>query len=77
MAEPEPEIFEIYARGIAHCSVCTTLTDGEATVQINRESPTGISTRWAIVERRFASGEPNPCPCDRWPMTHRHILFSC
>lgn len=73
-----PYDFRAYAVGIANASVCTSLTDEQATARLNTEHPTGIDSPWSISpDDTFASGQPNPRPCDDLPATHRHILFSC
>lgn len=69
--------FTAYAVGFVFASVCTSLTDQEATERLNAEHPTGIGSRWFIAPEAFLSGDPNGCPCDQWPATHRHILFAC
>ena len=70
--------FEVYSIGIVHASVCTSLSDEEATKRINAEHPTGTSSMWAVSKSAtFRDGNPNPCPCERNPKTHRHILFEC
>ena len=68
--------FEIYSSGLCHCSVCTTLTDEDATRRVNREMPTGVGP-WMIREAAFRTGQVNGVSCDRQPETHRHILFTC
>lgn len=68
--------FEAYAVGMLYASVCTNLTDEEATRELNVAHWTGM-TPWEIsADPTFASGEPNPNPCeDRADC--RHILFNC
>ncbi len=69
--------FDAYAAGICYASVCTSLSDEEATRRLNRQFPTGVSP-WAVSENpTFNDGfRPNPSPCPD-AETHRHILFSC
>lgn len=68
--------FLIYSAGVVYTSVCTTLSDEEATTRLNCESPTGV-TPWAVSkDPNFITGEPNPCPCPHI-IGARHILFSC
>src|SRR5690348_2284709 len=69
--------FTVYSNGLWHCSVCTTLSPEEATNRVNLVNPTGTSGKWAITEPAFNDGTPNPCPCNDWPETHIHILFTC
>lgn len=72
------EAFCIYADGLVHASVCTSLTDEQAIDRINEEFPTGIPNQWEISpDEKFASGERNGCPCETLPDTHRHLLFVC
>lgn len=69
--------FEAYAVGLIYASACTNLTNEEATVRLNHEHPTGIASGWAVSDdAAFASGQPNPCPCEQSP-GRRHVLFSC
>lgn len=69
--------FTPYAVGLCYASVCTTLTTEEATGRLNIERPTGVSPWAPSSDPTFRQGGPNPGPCDRWPDTHRHILFEC
>lgn len=70
--------FRAYAVGFVSASVCTSLTDEQATARLNAEQPTGIESPWQVADDvTFASGDPNPRPCHDWPDTHRHILFHC
>jgi hypothetical protein len=69
--------FTAYAVGLCYASACTSLTDDEATAQMNTEHPTGIDSAWEIANEPFASGDPNGRPCDQHADTHRHILFTC
>lgn len=69
--------FTAYAVGLCYASACTSLTDTKATVRMNTEHPTGISTTWQIADEPFQNGDPNGRPCDQQPGTHRHILFTC
>jgi hypothetical protein len=72
----DPPRFLVYSVGLAYASVCTSLSDEEATAALNREYPTGIGP-WSVSEdETFASGEPNSHPCPVTP-GHRHILFNC
>jgi hypothetical protein len=73
-----PYDFQAYAVGICTASVCTALTDEQTVERMNAEHPTGIDSPWAIsTDPTFASGEPNPTPCEDMADTHRHILFNC
>jgi len=68
----------IIATGLVYTSVCTRLSDEKAEKWLNRNQPTGISSKWSVSkDKTFGSGEPNPCKCQKWPETHRHMLFSC
>ena len=70
--------FTIYASGICYASVCTSLSLRKATARLNIEMPTGVSTPWKpSKDKRFHSGQPNPCPCEDTPATNKHYLFSC
>lgn len=70
--------FDVLAVGIVAASVCTSLSDEEATARLNETEPTRISSGWALSEDpTFADGSPNPQPCSLKPETHRHLLFNC
>jgi hypothetical protein len=70
------EDFTIYSLGICYASVCTSLTNREATRRLNSEQP--VNSGWKVSkDKKFHSGQPNPCRCEDNPKTHRHILFSC
>jgi hypothetical protein len=68
--------FEAYAVGICAASVCTSLPVAKAAARLNAECPTGVGP-WRISSEDFKGGQPNPCPCDRAPATHKHYLFNC
>lgn len=70
--------FYAYAVGLVAASVCTSLSLEEATERLNSEHPTGISSHWQpSKDERFHTGQPNPCPCQQNPDTHKHYLFNC
>jgi len=69
--------FIAYSVGIVSASVCSSLSPEETADRLNRECPTGISSPWQISSEAFRTGEPNPCPCEDAPATHKHYLFSC
>lgn len=69
--------FTVYAAGPVFCSVCTTLDPEAAAVRLNAEHPAGTKEGWGVHPKGFRDGQPNPCPCDTHPETHRHMLFSC
>ena len=54
-------------------SVCISnnMSPFEARVLLSKEY--GKVTR--SKDKTFASGEPNPCPCNDYPTTHTHIVF--
>lgn len=70
--------FAAYSVGFVFASVCTSLPDEHAAARLNAEYPTGTGSRWEVAPvKTFATGQPNPTPCERRPATHRHILFHC
>jgi len=69
------EEFKAYSTGLCFASVCTSLTNEEATRKLNEEHPTGVHP-WTIHDGDFANGVKNPSPCGKNP-NNRHILFSC
>lgn len=69
--------FVAYAVGFVCASVCTDLTDEEATERLNWDHPTGVHPWEVSADETFRTGEPNPCPCPDAPAPRRHILFNC
>lgn len=70
--------FDVYAIGLCAASVCSSLPPEEIVTRINNEYPTGIDSKWAMSDDpTFRGGEPNPCPCDSGPETHKHYLMEC
>ena len=70
--------FDAYSVGICAMSVCSSLPVEEIVDRANLEYPTGISSRWGLSEAtEFHSGQPNPCPCEENPETHKHYLLVC
>lgn len=76
---PEGKV-HIYSNGIASCSVCATndLSIKEITEEVNRISPTGISSKWALADDEFFDGQEktNPCVCEL-DDNRKHYLFHC
>lgn len=77
MSTTELKDFEIYSNGLCHCSVCSSLSLEETLKRVNTENPTGLKNKWGLKCKFFATGEPNPCPCNISPETHKHYLFTC
>ncbi len=70
--------FEIYSEGTIHISVCSSLSPEEIVDRANRDYPSGVTSNWQLSEDKlFASGQPNPCPCEQHPETHKHYLLNC
>lgn len=58
----------VYTAGPCHASVCApnTAPIDDVLDEANRQVPTGLDHGWMIsLDKTFAGGEPNPCPCDR------------
>lgn len=69
--------FNAYSIGLCSASVCTNMTNKEATDRLNAQYTTGISSKWKISrKKKFDGGKPHPfqCPDDE---SCRHILFNC
>lgn len=69
----------VYSNGLVCCSVCTNI-ESIAMIEnlTNLQNPTGIGSRWKVSDAiAFDSGEPNPCPCNDKPETHKHYLLVC
>ena len=75
-APTAPE-FAIYTEGLCFASVCTSLSDDEATA---RMPLSGTSMGWQIADQPFNAGTPretpNGSPCPDYP-GNRHLLFEC
>ncbi len=69
-----PPEFVVYSDGIVYQSVCSSLGD-EETLQRMQGTVSGTSNGWQFAKEPFRNGEPNPCPCDQHPETHKHYLF--
>lgn len=70
--------FEVYSLGLVAASVCSSLSLEETKKRLNEEHPTGIESQWELSkDKQFRGGQPNPCPCDQHPETHKHYLFNC
>ena len=62
----------------AMCCFPRRMRRAEVERQINAAHPTGISSRWRFsADKTFASGQPNPGPCNDKPETHVHRLMEC
>lgn len=69
----------VYAVGLVHASVCADATDDELDWmlgEVNIAHPTGVGPWQLSNELTFASGQPNPCPCEQ-ENGHRHFLLEC
>lgn len=76
---PDGEV-RVYACGLMLCSACAPagMTPEQVAAAVNQEHPTGISSRWKVSsDPEFASGGPNPGPCDQEPDARRHWLMEC
>jgi len=78
--EEDIKAITVYSVGLCSASVCTpkdiSLERIEAVV--NAQYPTGVESKWKLSkEKTFASGDDNPCPCDRDTDTHLHYLMNC
>lgn len=79
MSTPDPDTFSIYAWGLMHASVCSVFSKEETTRLLNQEMPTGLDHGWE-PDPRGTFGDnvtPNPSPCNQYPDTHTHYLFTC
>jgi len=64
-----------YSVGLCYASVCTDDDDATMLASINLSHPTGVG-EWQIADEPFASGDPNPCPCNH-DAAKRHVLVVC
>ena len=72
---PLPDV-QIYVQGIVMSSVCAPLEMpiGEVEDAVNLLSPTGIDNQWERADEPFATGEPNPTPCNNDAARQHHLL---
>lgn len=69
----------VYTAGICSASVCAPkeMSVEAVTEELNATHPTGIESRWSLsTDPTFATGQPNPCPCEINPL-RLHYLFAC
>lgn len=65
----------VFGEGLVYASVCTSLDDA-ASDALMAQRLSGTDGGWKrSADPTFASGEPNPCPCERSPDSRRHILY--
>lgn len=79
MTLPRPPVeteFTVYATGICVASVCSSLPKLEVAQRMRREI-TGVGPWVPSKDKAFSGGEPNPCPCNTSPKTHKHYKFIC
>lgn len=69
---------EVYSVGLCFASACASIdtTREEVEETVNWQHPTGLESRWRIHDGCFASGDPNPNPCES-DNTKQHWLLSC
>lgn len=75
----EPGSVDVYGAGLVFLSACASsgLSIEDITAAVNAIHPTGISSKWSPSEdEKFATGQPNPCPCETRP-GRTHYLFEC
>jgi hypothetical protein len=65
----------VYSEGLCFASVCTSLDDGELDRRMSARPATATHGWVRSTDPYFAGGQPNPCPCELQPETHRHVLF--
>ena len=69
--------FLIYAEGLVSASVCSSLPQEEVEKRMAAQM-CGTASGWVLSKApTFRQGQPNPCPCERNPATHKHYLFEC
>ena len=65
----------VYREGLFNTSVCSDLAQEEVVARMARRI-SGTTNGWTLsTNDHFATGQPNPCPCDKNPETHTHYLF--
>jgi hypothetical protein len=77
--DEERENVICYGVGICHASVCApeAMPVDDLLDAVNRLWPTGLDHGWMVATNEsFASGEPNPCPCEQ-TLGRVHRLLEC
>ncbi len=82
MTEPIPDTdtVHVYTFGVCHMSVCAPkdMERDEVRRLANLKHPTGLKHTWEFSNNpKFATGQPNPCPCNEHPETRLHYLMVC
>jgi hypothetical protein len=70
---------KIYKIGLCYASVCadSEMSGEEVADEVNKLSPTGISSRWQISdEKEFSDKTPAPSPCNE-DNNRIHWLLEC
>lgn len=70
---------KIYRIGLCYASVCadSKMSGDEVADEMNKLSPTGISSRWDISEdKEFSDKTPMPSPCHE-DQDRTHWLLEC
>ncbi len=70
--------FMVYRLGFITMSVCVKKNMDRKDVEsnANKEKPAGTESGWEISDQEFASGDPNPCICNKYP-GRIHYLLHC
>ena len=66
--------FVIYNESLCFASVCSSLPQPKVEAKMAAEL-CGTKIGWTFDAEPFKGGEPNPCPCNQKPDTHKHYLF--
>lgn len=73
---PEDQLPDVivYSVGILVCCICyrSTLTPEQARDIAAEEMGRPVHI---AADEHFATGEPNPCPCDKYPEQRQHRLL--
>jgi hypothetical protein len=65
----------VYGEGLFYASVCTALDDSAADAAMAARAATGTHGWSRSADTHFEGGATNPCPCDQYPDSRRHILY--
>ena len=68
----------VYSNGLIYCCACADnqLTAADVERLVNELNESGTAHGWRIAQEVFATGAPNPCPCNDTP-GRRHWLLFC
>lgn len=65
----------VFSEGLFYASACTALGDEATDAAMAARPATGTRGWIRSADTHFDGGATNPCPCEEYPDTRRHILY--